>query len=304
MSALVRVDSGFAYTDICHTGNRQLIACAVIDTSVGPVLVDPGPTSCMATLEGNLAGQLADVHGILLTHIHLDHAGATGALVQRFPHLKVYVHERGARHLIRPERLTASAMRIYGDRMGPLWGAVVPVPENAVRSLQGGEELCIGRRRLEVAYTPGHASHHVCFRDHATGTVLAGDIAGLRVPGADLIIPVAPPPDINLAQWRESLSLVRGWKPDRLFLTHFGPVQDVGWHLDEVERRLEDWAMQVRCSLASDDAQAEQAFHERNMADMRRRVDGPARTPYEIMGQPRESWKGLARYWRKCEKDG
>ena len=286
------------YIDVRYRRTEHLIACAVLGTTAGALLVDPGPAISVHTLASGLDGGVDHVHGLLLTHIHLDHAGATGTLVARYPHLKVYVHENGARHLIRPERLLASARRIYGDRMHSTWGECLAVPESNVVALRGGENLVIGGRQLRVAYTPGHASHHVCYLDVATGTVMAGDVAGMRVLGAPYIVPVAPPPDIDLVHWRDSLSTIRAWSAERLFLTHFGPVADVDWHLDEMAARLHDWAQAVRDSLGGDEAAAERHFHEREMAAMRRALSGDARIPYTIMGQPSGSWRGLARYWR------
>ena len=268
------------------------------------VLVDPGPTVSMGTLVASLnaAGiDLEDVCGILLTHIHLDHAGATGSLVEKNPRIKVYVHERGARHMVSPERLLRSAERIYGDKMDAFWGAFLPVPAQNVVALQGGENLDIGGRRLQVMYTPGHASHHVCYLDEETGTAFVGDTAGLRILESDYLVPVAPPPDIDIAAWHASIDHVRQWKAARLFLTHFGPVSSVESHLDLAATRLDEWAQAVHGSLnreESDDARAA-AFHQEEMARAYEELGPGERRPYEVMGQPRESWYGLARYWRK-----
>lgn len=288
------------YIDVRYRDVEHLVACAVLDTAEGALLVDPGPAISVHTLEAGLEFGWKQVHGLLLTHIHLDHAGATGTLVSRYPHLKVYVHEKGARHMIRPERLLASARRIYGDRMEATWGAFLAVPESNVIALRGGESLVIGGRRLRVAYTPGHASHHMCYLDEASGTALAGDAAGMRVLGAPYIVPVSPPPDIDLELWEDSLAALRAWSAERLFLTHFGPVTDVDWHLDEMAARLCAWAQAVRASLGGEEEAAERDFHAREMAAMRRALSGDARVPYTIMGQPVGSWRGLARYWRRA----
>ncbi len=296
---MVPFAAGSWFIDVRYRDVAHLVACAVLETNVGSLLVDPGPAISMQTLEAGLAGGFQNVHGLLLTHIHLDHAGATGSLVAKYPHLKVYVHEIGARHMIRPDRLLASARRIYGDRMEATWGTFLAVPESNVVALRGGENLEIGGRRIRVAYTPGHASHHVCYLDEDSGTALAGDAAGMRVLGAPFIVPVAPPPDIDLELWRDSLAVLRDWSCERLFLTHFGPVTDVDWHLDEMAARLAAWAEAVRVSLGEDEPVAERGFHAREMAAMRRAVSGAARIPYTIMGQPSGSWRGLARYWRR-----
>src|SRR4051794_17810474 len=149
---------------------------------------------------------------LLLTHIHLDHAAATGALVRRWPDLEVYVHERGAPHLIDPSKLLASAERLYGANMERLWGEIVPVPEGNVRTLSGGETV-LGMR---VAYTPGHASHHVCYLHEDTGTAFVGDVAAVKIPGCSLVQPPTPPPDIDVEVWEDSISTVEGWQPERL----------------------------------------------------------------------------------------
>lgn len=292
------------FVDVEYKGHPRLIACGVLETDAGLLLVDPGPTVSLATLERKLAALgagFADVHGLLLTHIHLDHAGATGVIVGAYPHVQVYVHGIGARHLIHPERLLASAHRLYGDRMDALWGAFVPTPEANVHRLDGGETLEIGGRVIEVVYTPGHAIHHVSYLDQATGTAFVGDTAGMRVTGVRCVVPVTPPPDIHVERWHESLAVLRAWRPARLFLTHFGPSDDAVWHLDELARRLDAWAAQVRLSLHEDrgDPERAQAFQEAEFAALSAELAGPDRTPYEQMGQPKPSWYGLARYWRK-----
>lgn len=292
------------FVDVEYKGFPRLIACGVLETEAGLLLVDPGPTVSLATLEAGLAAQgtgFDDVHGLLLTHIHLDHAGATGVIVDTYPHVQVYVHRRGARHMINPERLLASAQRIYGDQMDVLWGAFLPTPEANVHGLEGGETLTIGGRVFDVAYTPGHAIHHVSYLDRATGTAFVGDTAGMRVAGVKYVVPVTPPPDIHVETWQASLRLLRAWAPDRLFVTHFGASDDVSWHLDEIAHRLDDWAEQVRESLhdARDDGARARAFHNVEMAVARAVLNGDDRTSYEQMGQPEASWHGLARYWRK-----
>ena len=176
---------------------RQLDRERVIGAwDLGGAIVDPGPESRMETL---LEGLTEEPRALLLTHIHLDHAGAAGALVERFPGLEVWVHAKGAPHLVDPARLLASAQRIYGDRMGPLWGRVVPVPERNLRVLDGGETIEVAGRALAVEYTPGHASHHVVYFDDSDGTAYVGDVAGVRIPPSDLVQPPTPPPDIDVS---------------------------------------------------------------------------------------------------------
>src|SRR4051812_6915079 len=184
--------------DVMHLGRPHVIGCWEVDG----VLVDPGPESSISTVLEAIGDERP--RALLLTHIHLDHAAATGALVGRWPDLEVYVHERGAPHLIDPSKLLASAERLYGDKLNYLWGEILPVPEENVRPLSGGETV-LGMR---VAYTPGHASHHVCYLHEETGTAFVGDVAACRIPPSNLVVPPTPPPDIDVEVWEESLDLV------------------------------------------------------------------------------------------------
>jgi glyoxylase-like metal-dependent hydrolase (beta-lactamase superfamily II) len=267
--------------DVRHLGREHVIGCWV----VGDVLIDPGPTSCLATL---LEG-LGAVHprALLLTHVHLDHAGASGSLVQRWPELEVYVHERGAPHMTDPSRLMSSAQRLYGEDMDRLWGEMVPVPEANLRILHGGEHVI--ESRFEVAYTPGHASHHVSyFRD---GTAFVGDVGGVRV-GTGLTIPPTPPPDIDVEAWHESLATVAAWRPRRLARTHFGAGDDVETQLHDVGRRLDEWA-----ELARDaDEDTFISTVQQEIAAGAPAQDGPA---YAQAAPHDQLYAGLRRYWAK-----
>jgi glyoxylase-like metal-dependent hydrolase (beta-lactamase superfamily II) len=209
--------------DTRHVGLDKVICAWEVDG----VLIDPGPQSTEDTLLAALDG--AAPRALLLTHIHFDHAGASGALVRRWPDLPVYVHERGAPHMASPERLVASAARLYGgeDGLRSLWGEVVPVPEENLRVLHGGETV-LGDYRVE--YTPGHASHHVSFLHEPSGTAFVGDVAGVRIPPSQYVLAPTPPPDIDVEAWDRSIDLVAGWKPAALALTHFGRVDDVEAH--------------------------------------------------------------------------
>ncbi len=218
--------------DVMHLGRPHVIGCWEVDGA----LVDPGPESSLPTLLEALGDERP--RAVLLTHIHLDHAAATGALVRRWPDLEVYVHERGAPHLIDPSKLLASAERLYGDQMQRLWGEIVPVPEANVRALSGGESV-LGMR---VAYTPGHASHHVCYLHEESGTAFVGDVAAVRILPSNLILPPTPPPDIDIEAWEDSIRIVETWKPERLALTHFGAVDDPLPHLAQVRERLREEA--------------------------------------------------------------
>src|SRR3954470_1930119 len=222
--------------DVKHMGREHVICCWEVDG----VLVDPGPQSCEDTLVAALGGEPPSA--LLLTHIHFDHAGAAGALVRRWPDLPVYVHERGAPHLIDPAKLVASAARLYGgeDGLARLWGEVVPVPEGNLRVLEGGESGVEGAFRVE--YTPGHASHHVCYLHEASGMAFVGDMAGVRVPPRPYTLAPTPPPGIHVEGWERSLETIAGWEPQRLGLTHFGEVDDPAAQLDRVRERLHEQA--------------------------------------------------------------
>jgi glyoxylase-like metal-dependent hydrolase (beta-lactamase superfamily II) len=219
--------------DTRHLGTDRVICCWEVDG----VLIDPGPQSTEDTLIAALDGAVP--RALLLTHIHFDHAGAAGALVRRWPDLPVYVHERGAPHMAAPERLVASAARLYGGEEGlaRLWGEVVPVPEANLHVLGGGETVLDDYR---VAYTPGHASHHVSFLHEPTGTAFVGDVAGVRIPPSEYVMAPTPPPDIDVEAWDRSIDLIEGWGPQTLALTHFGQVDDVGPHLASARERLHE----------------------------------------------------------------
>ncbi|MGI8512993.1 MAG: MBL fold metallo-hydrolase, partial [Solirubrobacteraceae bacterium] len=264
-----------------HLGRERVICCWEVDG----VLIDPGPESCLDTLLEALDG--AEPRALLLTHIHLDHAGATGALVERFGDLPVFVHERGARHLVDPSILLDSAGRLYSDEMERLWGRVAPVPEANVRPLAGGETVA----GFEVAYTPGHASHHVAYLHGDSGTVFAGDVAGVRIAPENLVLPPTPPPDIDVEAWLQSLDRVAAWAPSRLGITHFGAVEDPAAHLEIVRERLRAWADLAR-RLDAD------SFEAQIRAEVQRQAPEAAPSLLQAV-PPGQQWHGLDRYWRK-----
>ncbi|HEV7563133.1 MAG TPA: MBL fold metallo-hydrolase [Solirubrobacterales bacterium] len=275
--------------DVEHLGRPHVIGCWEVEEGV---LVDPGPESSLATVIEALGG--GQPRAVLLTHIHLDHAAATGAMVQRWPDLEVYVHERGAPHLVDPSKLLASAERLYGDKLAYLWGQIVPVPEANVNVLSGGENV-LGMR---VAYTPGHASHHVCYLHEATGTAFVGDVAACRIPPSKLVMPPTPPPDIDIELWEESIGTVESWQPERLALTHFGPIEEPAEHLAVVRARLREEAELAR-RLPEPEYEA----------DLQRRITetlhGEGLTDEGTIAELLQAvptayqWSGLDRYWRK-----
>lgn len=283
--------------DVLQQGRERVIGA----WDLGGTIVDPGPESRLETLLGALS---SEPRALLLTHIHLDHAGAAGALVERFPDLEVYVHSRGAPHLIDPSRLLSSAERIYGDDMGPLWGRVMPVPERNVRVVEGGETITVSGRDLEVAYTPGHASHHVVYFDATDATAYVGDVAGVRIPPADFVRAPTPPPDIDVAAWQQSIDLVAARRPARLALTHFGMVDDPQPHLAKMKQGLDDQAGLVRALLAEhgDTEAAVAAFVAEVDRLTREAVGDEVAAMFEVGSPVEQRWLGLRRYWRKQEE--
>jgi glyoxylase-like metal-dependent hydrolase (beta-lactamase superfamily II) len=283
--------------DVLQRGRERVIGA----WDLGATIVDPGPESRIETL---LAGLSAEPRALLLTHIHLDHAGATGALVERFPDLTVYVHARGAPHLADPSRLLASAERIYGDEMGPLWGRVVPVPEANVRVLDGGETIAVGGREFDVEYTPGHASHHVVYFDREDRTAYVGDVAGVRIPPTDFVRAPTPPPDIDVEAWQASIDLVAERRPVRLALTHFGMVEEPEAHLARMKESLDEQAELVRSLLEryGDTDEALRAFVIEVERITRAAVGDEAARMFEVGSPVGQRWLGLRRYWQKQQE--
>ena len=295
--------AGLSWIDLEFLGHRHAIATVVAQGAEGVALVDPGPATCTAVLERELGRGgvgMGDVTHILLTHIHLDHAGATGSLVRRYPHLRVLVHERGAPHLVDPSRLLQSATRLYGDQMDRLWGEVLPVPADRVVALSGGEQLRAGGRTFEVAYTPGHASHHVSYFDAASGVACVGDTAGVRIDGG-YVLPPTPPPDIDVDLWAASVARIEAWSPSTLFLTHFGPRMDVGPHLRALLDHLSTLSMLVQSTLTrpGTDEERRAQFVAELRRELRRRMNEAQALTYEAASPLDLLWLGLARYWRK-----
>ncbi len=298
-----------AVLDVNFQGEPGAVACGLLTGASGVALVDPGPASSLAGLSTALAVHgisLADVRAILVTHIHLDHSGGVGVIVRRHPNIQVFVHEHGAPHVADPARLLQSATRLYGDQMERLWGEVAPVPAANVHRLAGGERLELAGRALDVAYTPGHAIHHVSYFDTATGTAFTGDVGGMVVGRVRLVVPPTPPPDIDLEAWEASIARLREWQPRRLFLTHFGLVESPDTHLDELVRRLRRMAARVRESLALEGRDADRIAWYRNAvrSDLRKVMAEADAAEIERGVTLDDSWHGLARYWRKRDTAG
>ncbi len=273
--------------DLFHQGDERVIGVYLLDTGDGPALFDCGPTSALPALKGRLAEEglaLTDLRHLLLSHIHLDHAGAAGVLVREHPELEVHVSEVGAPHLVDPSRLERSARRLYGDDFDTLWGELAPIPEANVN--------VVGERVLGFACfpTPGHANHHVSYLDDE-GTLYAGDAAGVRIVPGRYIIPVSPPPEVDLEAWEHTIDEIEARGPDRLALIHFGVVESPRDHLRRLRRELRVWAQRVRQGLT------EEEFVEAARADLAEE-DGEA--PYYERAAPFwQSYAGLKRYWEK-----
>ena len=268
--------------DVLHLGRDRVICAYEIDG----VIVDPGPASSVDTLIDRLGPTEPRV--LLLTHIHLDHAGATGVLCKRYPKLKVYVHEVGAPHLIDPSKLLKSAGRLYGDDMWELWGEVAPVPEERITALTGGETV----EGFRVAYTPGHATHHVSYLHEESGEAFVGDVAGVRVPPFDHTIAPTPPPDIDVEAWLDSLHTLASWNPQTLGLTHFGQVTEVTEHLHRMRCALVESAERARMK-------DEETFIARMEQELLEATDRATVEAYEQAAPPNQLYMGLERYWRK-----
>jgi glyoxylase-like metal-dependent hydrolase (beta-lactamase superfamily II) len=283
-----------------HLGRPTIIASHVL-LGDEPALIDPGPGSTLPQLEAGLAAHglaLGDLRTILLTHIHLDHAGATGAIVARNPHVHVYVHQRGAPHIINPERLMRSASRLYGDQMDILWGQMFPVPEERITTLAGGETLRLGGRTLRVYDSPGHASHHVIYVDEQSGAAAIGDNGGIRLPGFSYISPATPPPEIDLEAWAGTLDLLERLRPAWLLLTHFGPFADPAAHIAAYREVLARWSAVVREGLER--GASEEETKSRLMAiENAILADDDSRARYQQASPIDLNYAGLARYWRK-----
>ena len=270
--------------DLLFGGAERAIGVYLVETPDGPALFDCGPSSTLPRLKEGLRErglELTDVRHLLLSHIHLDHAGAAGAVVRAHPGLTVWVSAVGAPHVVDPSRLERSARRLYGDLFDTLWGELAPVPQANVR-VAGGDVL-----GLDAFPTPGHATHHVSYLDR-DGTLYAGDAAGVRIQPADYIVPVSPPPDIDVEAWHATIAEVERRDAQRLALIHFGVETDVGDHLHRLGVELDRWAARVR------DGMDVEAFVEAARADA-----GADADVYDRVAPFWQSWHGLRRYWDK-----
>src|SRR3982751_5929269 len=297
--------SGLDYLDLTFLGRPQIIATALLHGAAGVALVDPGPTTTLAHLTTELTRKgirFEDVRQILLTHIHLDHAGATGSILEKYPHIDVYVHSRGAPHMADPAKLLASARRLYGQDMDRLWGDVKPGTAEGRRGGEGGGACVPPGRHIEVAYTPGHASHHVSYFDSEARVAFVGDTAGIRRGSGTYVMPPTPPPDIYIDAWADSATRILTWEPDTLFLTHFGPFHGARQHLQGMFENMAEWSRIVRRLLAEplmSEESRQKRFTEEAYDELRRRVGEIEADDYTRAGGLSYSWSGLARYWKR-----
>jgi glyoxylase-like metal-dependent hydrolase (beta-lactamase superfamily II) len=273
--------------DLNHQSER-VVGVYLVETDDGLALFDCGPSSCIPALKAGLAErglELADLRHLLLSHIHLDHAGAVGTLVREHPSLQVHVSGIGAPHLIEPSRLEASARRLYGDAFDALWGELAPVPEGNVH-LTGDRVL-----GLECFPSPGHASHHVCYLD-SNGTLYAGDAVGVRIQPARHVLPVSPPPDVDVEGWYHTFEQIERRQPQRLALIHFGVAASPSEHLALVREQLARWS--ERCERGLD----EEAWVSAARADLETAV-GEEADLWERAAPLWQSYVGMKRYWDK-----
>lgn len=298
---------GIVYGDLEFQGRRRIIATALLLGSDGVTIVDPGPSSTLPVLTRLLASvgaRVSDVTTLLLTHIHLDHAGSCGVLVRQNPRISVVVHESGARHLVDPTKLLASAGRLYGGAMEQLWGEVLPVPASVMTPVSGRESVAAAGRTIDIAHTPGHASHHVSYFASDAGIAFVGDTAGVQVVPGGFVLPPTPPPDIDLPVWLDSLGTIEQWHPATLFLTHFGPAAGTGVHLAELREHLQLVERFTRDAVASsEDATEREAFFIEHLRHyMRGRMTEADLRDYEVAGRFDLNWKGMARYAAKVSR--
>jgi glyoxylase-like metal-dependent hydrolase (beta-lactamase superfamily II) len=273
--------------DLVHRGAERVIGCYLLETDEGPALFDCGPSRCVPQLKRRLEEHglgVGDLRHLLLSHIHLDHAGAAGVLVRENPELQVHVSEIGAPHVVDPSRLETSARRLYGDELDELWGELAPAPEANVHP--AGSRV-VG---LDCFPAPGHASHHICYLD-ADGTLYAGDAAGVRIQPSRPVLPPTPPPETDVAAWKTTLDEIERRAPARLALIHFGVAEDPERHVAELRTRLEEWSSRVRDGV---DEGAFVAAAEEELAE-----SGAPAGLYEQAMPFWQSYAGLKRYWEK-----
>jgi glyoxylase-like metal-dependent hydrolase (beta-lactamase superfamily II) len=305
LTKVTRLRPGLWLISLPFQGEEEIIGSYLLAGDGELALIDPGPTS---TLEALLAGireagfDPQDLTHILVTHVHLDHAGVVGSLARRIARAQVYVHSQGIPHLLDTSKLVASAQRIYGDRMRELWGEIEPVDEDRLKKLEGGDTINIAGRRLEIHYAPGHAIHHIIGFDAHSGELFAGDVAGVRLIGSDFVRPPTPPPDLDLEDWSSSLDLIKRLHPDVLYLGHYGPVTGVGSHIISLRERLFSWGDLVLNAM--NEGKNEEEIIALLIKQANPELERASRTfhevvRYDIATNYPMTVQGYMRYWKK-----
>jgi glyoxylase-like metal-dependent hydrolase (beta-lactamase superfamily II) len=296
---------GIWHISLPFQGEEEIIGSYVMAGNGELAIIDPGPASTADALLSALCETGFDpdnVTHLLLTHIHLDHAGGVGAMLPAMPKAKVYVHTKGAPHLIDPTKFLASASCVFGERMQELWGETHPIPADRIRVLGDGAILNIAGRRLEVHYAPGHAVHHVVFYDVHAGDLFAGDAAGMRLLGVDYVRPPTPPPDMDLEVWSNTINKLKRLRPDVLYLAHFGPVDMPIKHLERLRERLYFWGDLVLGAMRDGKDEGEIITQLSAYADVdliRAAGNNRAVKRYELGASYAMCVQGLMRYWQK-----
>lgn len=286
--------------DLQFKGLPHVIAAFLVETTAGPVLIETGPYSTFPNLVSEVKRvgyNIEDIHHVLLSHIHFDHAGASWALAERGA--TIYLHPFGFRHMSDPSKLVQSATRIYGDEMDTLWGALKPIPTNKLKVCNHEEKVVIGDSTFTAWHTPGHAKHHIAWQ--LNNQMFTGDVGGVKIEGG-LIVPPCPPPDINVEDWNNSIVLIRQSPVDQLYLTHFGLVEEKESHLDNLEYILNDWAQWMKPYAEAETPISEvRPLFEKYVADQLREfgLSDQAIDQYEAANPSWMSVSGLMRYWRK-----
>lgn len=286
--------------DLKFQGLEDVIAAFIVETSKGPVLIETGPYSTYQQLVSGVAKtgySILDIQHVLLSHIHFDHAGASWALAK--DGANIYLHPVGAPHMAHPEKLVQSATRIYGDQMDTLWGALKPIPEDQLIVCNHSEPVKIGDQTFIPWHTPGHASHHIAWQ--WKDNLFTGDVAGVKIQEG-MVVPPCPPPDINLEHWKDSIDLIRKLPLNHLYLTHYGPIDDIESHLDSLEEILHDWAFWMKPHVeAGKKAEEVVPLFEQYVASQLKAygISDHALDQYESANPSYMSVAGLMRYWKK-----
>ena len=293
--------------DLLFRGQTGVVAAYLLTSPGHAALVETGPSSTLPALLAGIerAGvALESIHEVLVTHVHLDHSGAAGLLLRHLPNATLYAHERGVPHLIDPAKLVASAARIYGALMDPLWGDVLPVPAERLVALRDGDTVWAAGRRIEVLYTPGHASHHVAFRME-DDTMFTGDVGGIRLPDCAYVRPPTPPPDLDLELWDASIERLAAIDAPAFYPTHFGRCEGTAAHLRELRARLRAWEALVLDGLRSgqDRAAITATMRGREDAELLMAAGPDAVVRYETAGSYAMNVSGYERYLRKRHPD-